>query len=76
MHFLIEAFWDSEASVWVASSDDELGLVTEAESLDRLMVNIRALVPELVELNGLVPENNSMPYDLRVQDSQRSSACA
>jgi len=76
MHFIIKAFWDSEASVWVASSDDELGLVAEAESLDTLMVKIRELVPELVELNGLVPENDSAPYDLLVQDSQRSPACA
>ena len=74
---MIKAFWDSQANVWVATSDDELGLVTEAESLDTLVAKIRELVPELVELNDLVPENDSVPYDLLVQDDgRRSPACA
>lgn len=76
VHFVIKAFWDSPANVWVASSADELGLVAEAESLDTLVVKIRELVPELVALNGLVLENDSVPYDLLVQDSQHSPACA
>ncbi|MDN5937196.1 MAG: DUF1902 domain-containing protein [Salinisphaera sp.] len=76
MHFLIKAFWDSEASVWVASSDDELGLVAEAKSLDALVAKIRELVPELVELNGLTPETDACPYDLLVQDSQAARASA
>ncbi|MHC5825584.1 MAG: DUF1902 domain-containing protein [Nostoc sp.] len=28
--FKVEAFWDSDAEVWVAASDDIPGLVTEA----------------------------------------------
>ncbi len=76
MHLLIRAFWDSDANVWVASSDDELGLVAEAESLDTLIKKIRELVPELVELNGLAPEAGFVPYDLLVHDNQRSPAFA
>lgn len=74
MHFLITAFWESDANVWVASSDDELSLVAEAESLDTLRNKIRELVPELMALNGLSPENDSVPYDLLVHDNQRTPA--
>lgn len=76
MHFLIDASWDNEAKVWVASSDDELGLVAEAESLDLLMSKIRELVPELIELNGLTAEASSCPYDVLVHDNQSTQACA
>src|SRR5579864_2169741 len=34
---LVRATWDSEASVWVAESDDVPGLATEAGSLDALL---------------------------------------
>lgn len=50
--YLVTAKWDSEAGVWVAESDDIPGLVTEAESLNVLMEKVRALAPELLELNG------------------------
>jgi hypothetical protein len=32
----VEAFWDEEAHVWVASSDDVPGLVTEADTMDKI----------------------------------------
>jgi hypothetical protein len=44
--------WDAEASVWVASSVDAPGLVTEAPTLYDLVVKLRCLIPELLELNG------------------------
>lgn len=75
MHFTIKAFWDSEADVWVASND-ELGLVTEAESLDSLEAKIHTMVPELIELNGLLPDAGSVPFDLLVHDKQQRIACA
>lgn len=34
--FQIQAFWDSEAQVWVATSEDVPGLVTEASTLNLL----------------------------------------
>lgn len=71
MHFTITAFWDSEAGVWVASNDD-LGIATSAETVEALRKKIRVMVPEAIELNGLTPENDSVPYDLLVRDSQRT----
>jgi hypothetical protein len=37
--FTVTATWDSEASVWVAESEQVPGLVTEAESLEGLVTS-------------------------------------
>lgn len=52
---IINADWDDQASVWVATSDDILGLAAEAESLEGLRATLMDLVPELIEENGLAP---------------------
>ncbi len=49
----VRAFWDVEAKVWVAESDDVPGLVTEAESVDRLIEKLKILIPELLAENGI-----------------------
>lgn len=49
---LIRATWDDEASVWVATSEDVPGLVTEAPSLDALVPKLKAMIPELLDANG------------------------
>ncbi|MDA8149512.1 MAG: DUF1902 domain-containing protein [Nitrospiraceae bacterium] len=51
----ILAFWDDEAGVWVASSDDVPGLVTEAETTEILLEKLSVLIPELLELSGTPP---------------------
>ena len=48
----VTALWDDEAAVWVATSDQVPGLVTEAETLEVLLDELRLLIPELLELNG------------------------
>lgn len=51
----IRAEWDDEAQVWIATSDDVPGLVTEAPSVEALVERLRAIIPELMELNrGIV----------------------
>lgn len=51
----IRAEWDDEAQVWVATSDDVPGLVTEAPTIEALVERLRAIIPELMELNrGIV----------------------
>jgi len=49
---IIRAFWDDEAKVWVAESDDVPGLVTEADTIGGLMQRLAELIPELLELNA------------------------
>jgi len=50
--FHVEATWDPEAEVWVATSEDVPGLATEAPSLERLREKLRTIVPELLEAIG------------------------
>ncbi len=53
--YKIEAFWDQEALVWVAESEDVLGLVTEASSIESLTEKLKQIIPELLLSNQLVP---------------------
>ncbi len=48
----VKAIWDDEVSVWVATSEDVPGLVTEAATAEELESKLLVLVPELLELNG------------------------
>lgn len=50
---VIEAFWDQEAEVWVASSQDVPGLATESDSIESLLDKLAELVPELLKLNQM-----------------------
>ncbi|MBD2576214.1 DUF1902 domain-containing protein [Oscillatoria sp. FACHB-1406] len=52
----MKAFWDPEVRVWTATSEDVPGLVTEADSLEALVQKLRNIVPELLELNHILPE--------------------
>ena len=47
----VGAFWDEEAQVWTASSEDIPGLATEAESLEALTQKLMVVAPELLRLN-------------------------
>ena len=52
MEFVINFAWDSEAEVWIATSDDIPDLVLESGSFDALLERTRFAVPELLELNA------------------------
>lgn len=52
MEYIINLTWDSEANVWIATSDDIPGLVLESGSFDALLERIRFAAPELIELNS------------------------
>jgi predicted RNase H-like HicB family nuclease len=52
--FKVTAFWDPEASVWVAESEEVPGLVTEADTVEQLVAKLRVTVPELLEANGVL----------------------
>jgi predicted RNase H-like HicB family nuclease len=55
--YQVETFWDQEAKVWVANSEDILGLSTEANSLENLTEKLKDMIPELLILNQQIPEN-------------------
>lgn len=48
----LNAVYDDEARVWTVS-DDQLGLVAEAETVEVLEYKLQELLPELAELNGI-----------------------
>ena len=50
MQCIINVIWDSEAAVYVATSDSVPGLVLESGSFDALVEKVRIAVPELLEL--------------------------
>jgi len=47
----VNAEWDQDAGVWIATSQDVPGLCAQAGSLEQLVVVVNALVPELMETN-------------------------
>ena len=61
---LVTAQWDDEAKVWVATSQDIPGLVTEAPSLDALLERVLAVAPELLEDNAHLLDDTAHPGDL------------
>ena len=51
---IVHAEWDPEAGVYVATSDDVPGLVAEAATPSALQEKLNVLIPELLELNGVL----------------------
>ena len=62
----VKAIWDKEASVWVATSDEVPGLVTESENVEALISKLKIMIPELLEANGLInkAEQTEIPFHL------------
>ena len=62
----VNADWDAEAMVWVATSDDVPGLVSEAETLEDLQKTLIIMVSELLEANGILvdPDIREIPLNL------------
>ena len=71
--YQVLAQWDSEAGVWIAESDDVPGLVAEAESPNLLREKLRVLIPELLELNGVLGKS-AEPVQFSVRYAARNAA--
>ena len=46
---VVHADWDPEAEVWVATTSDIRGLVTEAETLEALRAKLPGMILDLLE---------------------------
>ena len=65
--------WDNEAGVFMATSRDVPGLVTEADSIPAMIRKLEVMVPELMELHaGNKPEHH-VPVELLVK---KTTICA
>lgn len=51
MEYIVNITWNSEANVWIATSNEIPGLVLESGSFDALSERTRFAIPELLELN-------------------------
>ncbi|MHC5599775.1 MAG: DUF1902 domain-containing protein [Nostoc sp.] len=62
----VQAFWDKDAEVWVATSENVPGLVTEASTIESLTQKLREIIPELLVLNRIVPSDyvGSISFEL------------
>lgn len=72
----VRAIWDKEVSVWVATSEDVPGLVTESATAEGLEQKLQVMIPELLKANGkpcgqvgipvqLLTERDFMAYSYR-----------
>jgi hypothetical protein len=58
----IQARWDGEASVWIATSSDVPGLVVEADSWPSMIEEVKLTLPDLLEVAGSPPDNLSLTF--------------
>ena len=61
---IVKAVWDQKASVWIATSKDVPGLVTEAATADELEQKLQVIIPELLEANGKPCGQRGVPVQL------------
>ena len=71
----VHAEWDAEAKVWVATSDDVPGLITEAATVEALTEKLVVMIPELLEANGALIGDAlaEVPINLIAHREQRVS---
>ena len=60
----VKAIWDKEESVWVATSEDIPGLVTEAATAEELEQKLQVMIPEILEVNGKSFSHMGIPVQL------------
>ena len=63
---LIDARWDSEAAVWLATSRDVPGLVVEAETWPAMIEEVRLVLPDI--LQSPTPESGSLSLTFRAEE--------
>lgn len=71
---IVNALWDPDAGVWVATSEDIAGLVTEAKTFEALLKKLRALIPQLMRLNGQIPKSGKAAYRVVAERSDYAVA--
>lgn len=73
----VNAVWDKDAQVWVATSDDVPGLITEAETAELLEQKLCVMIPELLIENGAISCNDrkEIPFYLCAERHSLAKAC-
>ena len=58
----IDAQWDDEARVWIATSGDAPGLVVEAASWAQIIDEVRLVLPDLLEIDDATAQGVSLTF--------------
>jgi predicted RNase H-like HicB family nuclease len=70
--YVVRAFWDGEAGIWVAESDDVPGLATGAATLDELVSKLAVMIPELLELDRRITDAKPPRFEVHAtKDRER-----
>jgi predicted RNase H-like HicB family nuclease len=72
----VHALWDDEAHVFVATSEDVPGLVTEASTLEALVTKLQAMIPELLHLNDGLEAGSHVPAAVSLITERAFQICA
>jgi hypothetical protein len=62
LSIVVNARWDADAAVWIATSEDVPGLVVEAGAWPDMIAEMRLVLPELLELSGSRDEGLSLTF--------------
>ena len=65
---VIHADWDAEAELWVATTQDIRGLVTEAASIEALRAKLPGMILDLLEETGVSDFPASVEIIARASD--------
>jgi len=70
---VIRAFFDKEAKVWVATSNDISGLYIEADTMEILLERIPDVLADLIECNDyeLNSDLPDIPYHVMAEQTGR-----
>jgi hypothetical protein len=73
----VTALWDDEAKVWVGTSQDVPGLCVEARTLEEPTQTAGELIPDLLILNGVLPQGDTrpVPFHITAERSALARAC-
>ena len=65
---VIDADWDKDAGVWVATTQDLRGLVTEADTIEALRAKLPGMILDLLEEDGISDWPASIEIIARASD--------
>lgn len=77
-NIFVRALWDKEAGVWVATSEQVPGLVAEADTAEELEQKLSVMIPELLEINGLIQKDSckeGIPFYLLQERELLAQGC-
>ena len=65
---VVHADWDADAAVWVATTQDIRGLVTEADTIEALRAKLPGMIVDLLEEYGVTDMPASIEIVARASD--------